>query len=313
MDIEKVDQEGRVKERIVYKDYMLRYGIYTPRSASYCFHEVPWHWHKEFEFGYIRKGKILYKTSRREFLLEEGDGVFINSGVLHALFSACPVEEIRLQSQFFDRSFLAGTPGDVFDLRYITPVQEQKLFDAAPLYGNRPEHQEFLEKMKKGITLSLEGEIFYELRLRSLFSELWETIYDWAMDEKMNRGVYNSREDERIKEILAYIQKNYGEKITVKDMSEEAHISQRECYRLFQKGLDMSPVEYVMSYRLQKAQEQLLESDKSILDIALETGFGTSSYFGRIFRKSYGMTPKEYRKLYQRGEERNLRKGMFFT
>lgn len=63
MDIEKVDQEGRVKERIVYKDYMLRYGIYTPRSASYCFHEVPWHWHKEFEFGYIRKGKILYKTS----------------------------------------------------------------------------------------------------------------------------------------------------------------------------------------------------------------------------------------------------------
>lgn len=67
----------------------------------------------------------------------------------------------------------------------------------------------------------------------------------------------------------------------------------------------MSPVEYVISYRLQKAQEQLFESDKSILDIAVETGFGTSSYFGKIFRQSYGITPKEYRKLYRRGQERN--------
>lgn len=191
------------------------------------------------------------------------------------------------------------------DLKYVTPVQEQRLFDGVPLYRKRPEHGEILEKLKKGIALSLEEGPFYELRLRSLFSDLWETIYTWAMDERMNQGVYDPREDERIKKILAYIQESYGEKITVEGMAQKAHISQRECYRLFQKGLDMSPVEYVISYRLQKAQEQLLESDKSILDIAVETGFGTSSYFGKIFRQSYGITPKEYRKLYRRGQERN--------
>ena len=142
------------------------------------------------------------------------------------------------------------------DLKYVTPVQEQRLFDGVPLYRKRPEHGEILEKLKKGIALSLEEGPFYELRLRSLFSDLWETIYTWAMDERMNQGVYDSREDERIKKILAYIQESYGEKITVEGMAQKAHISQRECYRLFQKGLDMSPVEYVISYRLQTSPPQ---------------------------------------------------------
>ena len=81
------------------------------------------------------------------------------------------------------------------DLKYVTPVQEQRLFDGVPLYRKRPEHGEILEKLKKGIALSLEEGPFYELRLRSLFSDLWETIYTWAMDERMNQGVYDPRED----------------------------------------------------------------------------------------------------------------------
>ncbi|MFQ6805258.1 MAG: helix-turn-helix domain-containing protein [Lachnospiraceae bacterium] len=85
-----------------------------------------------------------------------------------------------------------------------------------------------------------------------------------------------------------------------------AHVSRRECHRLFRKELGTTPAEYAASFRLQRARELLMKTDQSILDIAVETGFGTGSYFGKIFRKSQGMTPKKFRRLYRESAKNYL-------
>lgn len=296
--IEEIDREGRVKERIVYRNRAFHYGLYTTPEHAPDFNEFPWHWHKDFEFGLVLSGKILYKTNYQEFLLEAGDGVFINAGVLHTLVPADNPSEIRLQSQFFDRAFLAGEAGSALDIRYVLPVLEQKRLDAVPVYGARPENRNFLGLLRQALVVGAEEDAFYELRLRSLFSSLWEQVYCWATDEQMTLGDYNAQEDHRIKQILAYIQEHYGEKLTVRDMAATGHISQRECYRLFQRRLDMTPIEYLVSFRLQCARQLLLESEKSVLEIALETGFGTSSYLGKVLKQHCGLSPREYRVRY---------------
>ena len=56
-------------------------------------------------------------------------------------------------------------------------------------------------------------------------------------------------------------------------------------------------MEFMISLRLQKAQELLRYTDKSVLEVAVETGFGTSSYFGKIFKQYHHITPKQYKKL----------------
>jgi transcriptional regulator GlxA family with amidase domain len=61
----------------------------------------------------------------------------------------------------------------------------------------------------------------------------------------------------------------------------------------------MTPNEYVKQYRLQVAARLLTDSNESITNIAQTCGFGTSSFFGKIFRGSYQMTPLEYRKKNQ--------------
>lgn len=166
-----------------------------------------------------------------------------------------------------------------------------------PLYCSDAGSARFLEKMREGAELSIKGERFFELRLRSLFSELWEIVYSWAMDENKKGTGYNTLEDERIKQMLSYIQEHYNEKITVEDIASSIHISQRECYRLFQTSLGETPGEFMVSLRLQKAQELLRYTDKSVLEVAVETGFGTSSYFGKIFKQYHHITPKQYKKL----------------
>ena len=296
MYMESVDESGNVKEKISYKSQMLHYGLYDPGEGY--FPEIPWHWHEEFEFGYLTGGAIRYKTAREEFILREGDGIFINSGVLHALHPEGNPESIRLHSQFFGREFLAGALGNIFDIRYLAPVAEQKALEAVPVYGSIPENMEFLEGLRRGIALSREGGPFFEMRLRSLFSQLWETVYGWAR-EKGEAGARRGAEDERIKAMLAWIGEHYGEKMAVEEIARAAHVSRRECHRLFRKELGTTPAEYAASFRLQRARELLMKTDRSILDIAVETGFGTGSYFGKIFRKSQGMTPKKFRRLYR--------------
>ena len=100
-----------LKETITYESQMLHYGLYTAGYQRVFQADIPWHWHDEFELGYISGGSVVYQTSGLTVTLHEGDGIFINSGVLHYLHPLEPCREARLQTQFFDKSFLAGSLG----------------------------------------------------------------------------------------------------------------------------------------------------------------------------------------------------------
>lgn len=288
--------DSRQKERILFRNEMLPYSLYTPNPHGCLLGDIPWHWHDEFEFGSLLRGSILYKTSRHEYILREGDGIFINSGTLHYLHPLEPRENVLFQSQFFSGEFLAGARGNLFDLKYIAPVQGQKLLDARPLYRENSRDASFLDKLLDASRIAQSDEAFSQLRLRSLFSELWEDVYRWAAETGSENAPSPYSEDERIKDMLSFIQQNFSHRLTVRQIAGVIPISERECYRLFKKHLGISPVEYLTDIRLQKARELLIESDKCILDIALETGFGSSSYFGKIFKHQIGITPKAYRR-----------------
>lgn len=299
MDFIKMDLDNRLKETITFQSQMLHYGLYTSGYKRIFQADIPWHWHDEFEFGYLTGGSVSYKTSRHTFLLQEGDGIFINSGVLHYLHPLEPFPDARLQTQFFDRTFLAGSPGSLLDIKYVTPVQEQRHLDAIPFYHSDPESRLFLSQIREGVELCRKKEDFFELRLRNLFSGLWETIFQKAMQlgRDSSQDVCDFTEDSRIKRMILYIQEHFSEKTTVAEIAASIPVSERECYRLFQNSIGITPIEYLLSVRLQNARLLLMNTGKSVLDIALETGFGSSSYFGRIFYRHYHLTPVQYRKL----------------
>lgn len=291
-----MDIDKRRKETIAFSDEMLHYGIYAPQP-NYGVREIPWHWHDEFEFGQVCTGSVVYQTNYHSFQLCAGDGIFINSGVLHSLQLVQAQENPTFQTQFFDRSFLAGSSGSIFDIRYLIPVQDQRLLDAVPLYFREEKNRSFLDALKQAAELGMRRDMFYEMRLRTIFSGLWETVYAWADRSKGGCADFHPAEDERIKEMMTYIRQNYQKKLSVAALARKVHVSERECYRLFRSILGITPGEFLLSLRLQKAQELLRGSDLSILEIALETGFGTSSYFCKVFRMYHHITPNAYRKL----------------
>ena len=101
--------------------------------------------------------------------------------------------------------------------------------------------------------------------------------------------------NEKMKLMVTYVHEHYGEKVTIKDIAEAAFVSERECYRSFHAVMHMTPNEYIRQYRLQVACRMLTDTEESITNIAQLCGFGTSSFFGKVFREYFQMTPLEYR------------------
>ena len=140
----KLDMDGRKKEKIVFQNQMLHYGLYVPRPEAYFFGDIPWHWHDEFEFGHILGGSMQYKTNHHEFILHEGDGYLSIPEFCTHLHPLEPVEDVRLQSQFFDSLFWRGV-GEHIDIKYIAPVLNKTIGRSA-LYCSNAESGNFLRK-----------------------------------------------------------------------------------------------------------------------------------------------------------------------
>lgn len=103
---------------------------------------------------------------------------------------------------------------------------------------------------------------------------------------------------EKIKTVYDYVQKNYNKKIKVEEVANLIELSVVSFSRLIKKRTGKSFVEFLNELRLGHATRQLLETNKSVTDICYECGFNNISNFNRIFKKSQGCTPSEFRDTY---------------
>ena len=137
-----------------------------------------------------------------------------------------------------------------------------------------------------------------EFQTRNIISEIWLLL----MEEIKNRTAEDiqipSIARERLFSMMQYIHANYSEKITLEDIANSAAISSRECLRCFNLCLKETPIEYLTNHRINMAKELLKTTNKSVTDIAFETGFSNAAYFTKVFKQIRQITPKEYRKLY---------------
>lgn len=94
---------------------------------------------------------------------------------------------------------------------------------------------------------------------------------------------------------INYIYSHISERITVKELAEYTSVSTSYLSRQFAKELGVSIGDYIREMKINAAEEQLLNTDDSILDIALQLSFSSQSHFIQAFKTITGVTPKKYR------------------
>lgn len=114
--------------------------------------------------------------------------------------------------------------------------------------------------------------------------------------KRLSLPVYKGGLSQRqLLQVLDYIDAHLGREITLAELAELVDLSQFHFGRLFKQSLGLSPYQYLLRQRTERAKVLLRRSDQSIAEIAVECGFNSHSHLGRKFRQLTGITPKAYR------------------
>lgn len=274
-----------------YIDGMTREFPYACRYEDLSQVIIPWHWHEELEIAYITKGTLTLMTSENRYEIGPDEGYFVNTNVI-----CCGERQSDALSVVhqFHAELLGGFFKSVYWTKYIDPVLKNRTVEILKFSNDTECGTEILKRLK--MLNEVQALPNHEMQIRNLLSEIWLLIIRFIDETAAQRPKVNMHRQDRMRHMLKFIHKHYGEDISLKDIADSAAVSERECLRCFNEDIGRTPFQYVQSYRLHKSRELLQASDKSITDIALECGFSSSAYFGKLFRDAYNMTPREYRK-----------------
>ena len=266
----------------------------------YCMHKrdltdfiIPWHWHEELELGYIQEGISKIITVGGEYIVRQGDGFFINSNVMDMKMNGNPGERALEINHIFHPVFLSGHFKSRFEKKYLNPVINNHQVEVHIIQKGKPISDKILKNLWQ--LKELQSHENVEFQTRNILSETWLLLLeDIQINHRMSQPSRFEPSD-RIRNMLSYIHSHYKDKITVAQIADAIGISEREAMRSFRKSLNQSPIEYLISYRLNEAKKMLQSSELPITEICYQCGFSDSSYFGKVFRKAYGLTPREFR------------------
>ena len=166
------------------------------------------------------------------------------------------------------------------------------------LSPREPAQATIIEMIRAAFSLP-ENEFGYELKIREALSRIWLELFPICAPLLKEKPQAADAATDKVKAMMVYIHEHYGEKISISELASAAFLSERECYRVFQNHLHMTPVDYIRSYRIQIACQLLAESQIPVTEVGTACGMGNSSYFGKVFREFTGYTPRQYRQKWQ--------------
>ncbi|MFJ8516699.1 AraC family transcriptional regulator [Lysinibacillus xylanilyticus] len=252
---------------------------------------LPLHWHKEIQFVYVKSGRVEYRVGADVFILEEGEGLFVNASSLHEA-KPFQIERATIFCINVNPVILGGHKDSIFATKYVLPYITSNRLPYVKLSDQMAQKIEFLAKLLQ------EQAVFYELKVWRELLVIWETILSQSMltEEILDPAIIVQHD--RAKEMLDYLHAHYQEKISLENLAAHVFLSREECSRFFKKMVGMTPFTYLLHYRLRKSMELLRGREQSITTIATTTGFSTVSYYIEKFKKYTGYSPHVYRKQF---------------
>jgi AraC family transcriptional regulator len=99
----------------------------------------------------------------------------------------------------------------------------------------------------------------------------------------------------KLHKVISLLEANLAEAFELKALARVAGLSEFHFSRMFKRATGFSPSHYLVRLRMATARRLLRETEKSVIDIGLEVGYGGASHFASAFRREVGVTPTEYR------------------
>ncbi|MEK6796352.1 MAG: helix-turn-helix domain-containing protein [Spirochaetota bacterium] len=249
------------------------------------------HIHSFHELVVITGGTATHRVDGRDYFVKAGDIYVFTGNRSHGFFSPKAL--------------------DLWNIEYapdiLSPVDDslrrlagyQALFRIGPAANGeapalilsaagRSETDRIIERIADEYNAKRSG---YEALVTGLFIELVTTLSRlYVPGAAIKTGGITA-----VAIAASHIESHFRERITMRELSQLAGVTERHVNRLFSEYYGVSPIDYCIRLRVLSAARDLISTESSITDIAYDNGFSDSNYFARCFRRSLGVSPRRYR------------------
>ncbi len=288
-DFQETKQHGSV---------LFPFNIY-PCTIPRDFPSVALHWHKSMELISVKKGRGLVQIGPQAMDAGGGDLFILPPGTLHGL-RGLPGQVMEYENIIFDVSFLGSGAADICAQQYLVPLAAGQLALPRRLQPGQGGYSQVSACLADVEFLCGERGEGYELGVKAAMLQCLFLLLRMQPDPVAAEPPGTAR----LKAVLQQVEENYAQPLTVGRMAACCGCSTSHFMRWFKKMTGSSFIAYLNERRLAAAAERLRQSDDTVLCIAGEVGFENLSNFNRYFKLRYGVTPREYRRGFQRGAQR---------
>lgn len=263
-------------------DTVNNYGVFFAKTETSQKH-FPLHNHNYFEIEYLISGRIIQNINGTEIESTAGSFHCLDQYDIHSFdIKECfKINNIRI------------------DFRKI-PSSTLKLLHSIPFPYVGKFSKEQLKKVNEWF------KIVYALQSTNE-DYAAETVYSYItliIIECLKSGKTLSTTDKKtqyhyVKSSVGYIELNYKNHITLEDVAKQLNITSNYLSQIFPKYSGCSFIEYLNSYRVEQAKNLIINTDLSLTEIALNTGFGSLCSFSRAFNKYEGYSAREFKQKYK--------------
>lgn len=253
------------------------------------------HGHEFHELVVIVKGRGLHHVGEVTYEIRPGE-VFVLLGDMTHNYPAA--EDLYLINVLFDPERLGLNTWDLHALPgYHALFEIEPRLRRVGRFTNRLE----LEVDELAQSMGIIGEMEEELAARRpgyryLAVSLMMRLIGHVSRCYSQRPNTFARESVQLGKVLSAIESRWEEPVLIEDLCRAGHLSRSSLMRKFRQVTGHSPIDYLIRFRVAQARKMLLETDRSITEIALSCGFSDSNYFARQFRRVLGISPRSYRR-----------------
>lgn len=251
------------------------------------------HTHSFHEYFLMISGSCDFYVEDRIYHINKGTCIIIPAGVPHkTVYTGSPINE-RLCMEFsshYIHNLTDDFSSDFLSLRLaLNPI---KIPDSDFPNLLRALSSIMVENSNQHILGSYSSNY-----IRFLLEALLVKLLTYNSDNEMSNIRSNNSDDIKIKTALEFINRHFSEPLTLTQVASEMGLNSSYFSTKFKTCKGTGFKEYLTNLRLRKAERMLLETKRSITEIAFECGFESSNYFGDIFKKKNNVTPSYYRKI----------------
>jgi len=250
-------------------------------------YHAPLHWHRPSELVRVISGKLKMYLDGKKTLVLPGEILFINQGIIHSFFPLdCVYEIINFDTdELLLHTALCKEALRIFSSSRVNVLPIHQI-ETASIHHLANQLFDFAGRESPDDSLLVLGALF----------ELLGAIY---ANHHYTENVRASSNAKRFKPLLEFVEKSFMKSITLTDMAKVCNLSVSHFSVLFHEFFRQTPLDYLNSYRIERACLLLTNTDLPVTEVAYRCGFNDSAYFVKVFKKYKNSTPKKYRDAYE--------------